>query len=481
VDIMRKTTPLAVLGTTGLLALLASVLVAQSAAATTRRASTDPQVGINVVTRAPVTPAQRTQLADYGSIGQLMPHINGLTMSAHRSDLAAIAALPFVAAAAEDSLASVDTTDALAGPDSYAGGDSMWNLDMIGITSGPGPTRQIPQTGSGTYVAVLDTGLIPNWRSYLPEAQVDVVDAKAFGGGGRGGGAVVELPGKWQRDTYGHGTFVSSIVIGFRDQVGPFNAVSPDASLIPVKVALQSGHRAWRSVITRGIEYVAGLKRGKLAGHPVVINMSLASTLPDPLERAAIDDAISAGVIVVASAGNVGSAGVGYPAAYPEVISVGAVGWIGQWRVGATPDIGDWWFGEDVPDPASADDVYVGDYSSRDRGGQDLDVLAPGSWILGPKQNSTAGYGFGFRYGTSHSSPHVAGLVALMTQANPMLTAAEAEQALEQTALPIPAGCRADVLDPLLNLQPTTVCWTDAATGSGLVQAAPAIAEVAGR
>jgi hypothetical protein len=67
-----------------------------------------------------------------------------------------------------------------------------------------------------------------------------------------------------------------------------------------------------------------------------------------------------------------------------------------------------------------------------------------------------------------------------MAQARPTLTAAEAEQALQSSALPIPAGCRADVLDPLADLAPATVCWTSAATGSGLVQAAPAIAAVAG-
>ncbi|MDT4916754.1 MAG: hypothetical protein QOH89_1454 [Pseudonocardiales bacterium] len=441
-------------------------------------AANDPQVGINLVTRGPLTPAQRARLTGFGSIGQTMPSINGLTMSAHRSALAAISALPFVAGAAQDSEANFDVTESTAAAGSYAGGDSVWNLDMIGITSGPGPTRQIPQTGRGTYVAVLDTGLIPNWRSYLPEGQVDVADAKAFGGGGQAG-AVTEIPGKWQRDTYGHGTDVSSIIIGFRDQVGPFNAVAPDATLIPVKVSAQNGHRVWRSVLTRGIEYITSLKRGKLAGHPVVINMSLAFTLPDPLEQAAVDEAISAGVIVVASAGNAGLAGVGYPAAYPEVISVGAVGWVGQWRAGVTPPVDDWWYGEEVPDPASAADVYVGDFSSRDRGGQDLDVLAPGSWILAPFQTNTAQLGYSFVYGTSFSAPHVAALAAVMTQVRPTLSASDAEQALESTTLSIGPGCR-DILDPHANLAPAVVCWTSAATGSGLVQAEPAIAAVTG-
>jgi subtilisin family serine protease len=38
---------------------------------------------------------------------------------------------------------------------------------------------------------------------------------------------------------------------------------------------------------------------------------------------------------------------------------------------------------------------------------------------------------------TSMASPHVAGIVALMVQKNPSLTAAEAEATLESTALPL--------------------------------------------
>ncbi|NOH00799.1 MAG: hypothetical protein HND47_01860 [Chloroflexi bacterium] len=35
----------------------------------------------------------------------------------------------------------------------------------------------------------------------------------------------------------------------------------------------------------------------------------------------------------------------------------------------------------DVADPTLADDVYVSDFSSRAYSGQELDVLAPGSWV----------------------------------------------------------------------------------------------------
>ena len=38
----------------------------------------------------------------------------------------------------------------------------------------------------------------------------------------------------------------------------------------------------------------------------------------------------------------------------------------------------------DVADPTAVGDVYVSDFSSRELPGQQLDVLAPGSWVRGP-------------------------------------------------------------------------------------------------
>jgi subtilisin family serine protease len=67
----------------------------------------------------------------------------------------------------------------------------------------------------------------------------------------------------------------------------------------------------------------------------VIINMSLGGSVLDAVEKAAIDYAISQGVIIVASAGNRGAAGMGYPGAYGPVISVAASGWIGEWLSGS--------------------------------------------------------------------------------------------------------------------------------------------------
>jgi subtilisin family serine protease len=233
------------------------------------------------------------------------------------------------------------------------------------------------------------------------------------------------------------------------------------ATVIPVKVLNQNGS-GWSSVIARGIVYIADLKAGELADYPVVINMSLGGSALDALEQEAIDYAIEQGVIIVASAGNEGTAGMGYPGAYAPVISVAASGWIGEWTVA------NWWRLVDVADPTDPDDYYITDFSSRAKSGQDLDVAAPGSWIVGPYQVNSGQTSYYYLGGTSMASPHVAGIVALMAQKDPTLTASEAESILELTAIPLPAGCR-NVKD--ISGVVVEYCWGADATGAGLATA----------
>ena len=56
--------------------------------------------------------------------------------------------------------------------------------------------------------------------------------------------------------------------------------------------------------------------------------MSLGGSEDDVLMRAAVDYAIANGVVVVAIAGNEGSAGMRFPGRYAPVISAGASGWV---------------------------------------------------------------------------------------------------------------------------------------------------------
>jgi subtilisin family serine protease len=219
-------------------------------------------------------------------------------------------------------------------------------------------------------------------------------------------------------------------------------------------------------MVAEGILYVADLKEGPLADYPVVINMSLGGPELDAMEKAAIDSAISKGVIIVASAGNEGTAGMGYPGAYAPVISVAASGWIGEWTSGA-------WWQANVPDPTNPADYYITDFSSRAIGEQDLDVAAPGSWVVGPYQVNSGQLSYYYLGGTSMASPHVAGIVALMAQKDPGINAADAESILESSAIPLAPDCR-DVNDGSGNI--VSYCWGADATGAGLATADGALA-----
>jgi len=204
-----------------------------------------------------------------------------------------------------------------------------------------------------------------------------------------------------------------------------------------------------------------------LAEHPVVINMSLGGPVLDAIEKAAIDYAIEQGVIIVASAGNRGEAGMGYPGAYSPVISVAASGWVGEWLGGAT-----WWYASNVAEPTSAEDFYITDFSSREKAGQDLDVAAPGSWIVGPYQVNSGQTAYYFLGGTSMAAPHVAGIAALMLQKNPALQQTDVETILESSAIPLPAGSR-NITGP--DGVQVEISWGADATGSGLATADSAL------
>ncbi len=71
------------------------------------------------------------------------------------------------------------------------------------------------------------------------------------------------------------------------------------------------------------------------------------------------------------------------------------------------------------------------------------------------------------------SSPHVAGIAALMLQKNPSLTGPAVESILEASAIPLPPGCRT-VATPFGTQ--VEFCWEADATGAGLAVAHAALA-----
>lgn len=453
---------------THLIAVLTCIaLVAMLALSNAAIAGTTGMIGINVLLNASPTTKVLNDLGKYGTVRDVLAEIKAVTLQAPSSALATIRALPYVTAANPDAEREAGPVSANAVTD-FSAGMNTWDLDAINVTD-YGVGRTISYNGTGVYVAVLDTGLVSNWSYYFPVARIATEYAICFGGGGGENGNVSTPTNKWELDQNSHGTHVTSTILGYNLNGTPVNGVAPLATVIPVKVLNQNGS-GWSSVVAAGIMYVGDLKKvgGPLHNSPVVINMSLGGPDLDVMEKAAIDYAIAQGVIIVAAAGNEGTAGMGYPGAYAPVISVAASGWIGEWTASG------WWHTLDVPDPTDPADYYITDFSSRQLAGQDLDVAAPGSWCVGPYQKNGQ-ISYYYLGGTSMASPHVAGIVALMAQKDPALIASEAEAILEGSAVYLAPGSRTVNNGSGAMV---TYSWGADATGAGLATADAALAKV---
>jgi subtilisin family serine protease len=444
--------------------------------------STSAIVGINVVLKAKPTSAQLAQLNALGQVKHQFTEINGLTMAAKASQLAALRKLSFVKAAAVDQELSFGPQTDLVPVSDLTSGFSTWNQDAINTTVAPlSSARGVPQTGEGVYVGILDTGLLNTWPQYFPQERIATQYARSFVGSGRADRGAITSPGgdSWQHAKCAHGTALTSEILGYQISGIFFQGAAPKATIIPVDVHSIGSDNSDRrpcpffnSLAVAGLLYFAQLKQGPLAGHPLVVNNSWGgSSALDPLVQAAIDFALSQGVLIVFSAGNAGDAGMSVPGAYAPVISTAASGWTEEWT---SPT---WWFTTDVVDPTDPDDFYITDFSSREKAGQDLDVAAPGSWVVAPFQLQHGQADYFFLGGTSFAAPEVTGTVALMLQKNPALTQAEAESIIENTAVPLGAGCRDVILVPE-GTSTEEICWDADATGAGLLDAAAAVAAV---
>ena len=135
-------------------------------------------------------------------------------------------------------------------------------------------------------------------------------------------------------DCVGHGTSMASIIAAAPMAGVSFTGVAPAASILSIKIS--SSDTFPTAVTPQAIRDAVRLGAR-------VVNLSLATTDDVPALRAAVEFALQSNVVVVAAAGNDGPQGGGgqgggdtadatigsgpfYPAAYPGVLSVGAVG-----------------------------------------------------------------------------------------------------------------------------------------------------------
>jgi uncharacterized protein YjdB len=196
-------------------------------------------------------------------------------------------------------------------------------------------------------------------------------------------------------DPNGHGTSVSGVIAaqvnngtGVAGIAGEF-----DVDILPIRVANYKGE-SYVSDIIKAIDYA-------ISKQVDVINLSLGSNQYSSLENAAIQRAASAGIIVVAAAGNEAADGnpVSYPASYENVISVGAVNQLNKRSSFSTYN------------------AYV-------------DVAAPGEGVW----TTTLSQGYGYVNGTSFASPITAGVLAMAKGLNPDLTVEGATELIHKTA-----------------------------------------------
>jgi subtilisin family serine protease len=133
-----------------------------------------------------------------------------------------------------------------------------------------------------------------------------------------------------------------------------------------------------------------------------VINLSLGAKNYSAELEAAVQDAVAAGKVVVASAGNYGENSLLYPAQLEETIAVGAVN--SQFKAAA--------------------------YSHS---GSMLDVLAPGGDDGAGVLSTVLNEDYGYMAGTSMAAPHVSALAALMLERG--IRASEIKTVLHQSSI----------------------------------------------
>ena len=242
-------------------------------------------------------------------------------------------------------------------------------------------------TGKGIRVAVVDSGISDHLQTLHPAGGINVL--------------VGQDPDAWNRDERGHGTH-SAGIIGASDDARGITGGAPEAQVFSVKV----GPGGFVSDLVQAIEWCA-LNRME------VVNIGVESVESSLILAHAFRDAYERGITCIAAAGNQ-HASTSFPAAYPTVLGIGAIG-----RVATFPE-------------DSAHQLKVSRMMDR-RGrlftanftntGTGVDFCAPGVAML-----STVPSGYACWDGTSSACSLVTALVALVLEAYPAIRTGQATQ-----------------------------------------------------
>ena len=276
-------------------------------------------------------------------------------------------------------------------------------------------------------------------------------------------------------DDHGHGSHVAGIAVGgtgLSVEFGcegpePFQGVAPNATLIGVKILNLFGG-GFDSDIIAGINHCAN---PDLPGGPAdVINLSIGTgEYSGPCDHewaVAANNAVAAGVVVVAASGNENYANaLSSPACGSDVIAVGATYKNNYPNCEDTTSIFNW-------SNCSDSSPSVDDIACFSNESDYLDVTAPGA-VIWSASTASGGSTITGMSGTSMAAPHVAGLAALILSADPTLTPVEVRQIIRDGAIDMgPLGFdsgygygRIDVIASLSLIRP---CAEDAECDDGI-------------
>jgi hypothetical protein len=164
----------------------------------------------------------------------------------------------------------------------------------------PPPPSPSPSTGA-TVIAVMDSGLLSGYaNSPFIQAAYDAVS-----------------PGVEVGDELGHGTQMALIAAGAVNPLGAAPDASAGSPVVAIRAFDDNGFTS-NYTLMRGIDYA--IEQGAR-----VLSLSWGSETPSALLESATRYAAAKGLILVAAAGNAPTGNPVYPAAYDNVIGVGAL------------------------------------------------------------------------------------------------------------------------------------------------------------
>jgi len=333
--------------------------------------------------------------------------VNAVAFSGTPEEILEVAHDPEVADVSLDTVVHIaDGGESAAAPFDDAGSGD-WGLAASNI---PAVWSAYGLLGAGVTVGTIDTGV----TAENPDLAGKIAAWHDFVGNS-----------PTPRDDNGHGTHTAGTIVG-GSAGGAAIGVAPQARLVVAKAMNKSGAGTASGLFAAAEWMTDPDGNPATADQPSIVNNSWAAPgANDTWFRPMVRRWLELGMVPVFAAGNAGpdAGSVGNPASYPESLAVGAI----DDRNAVAPFSGRGpvvWDDHDGTGPAAGTTLVK------------PDIAAPGVNIT-----STVGTGYVSYSGSSMAAPHVAGVAALLRQANPALTAQQVVDTLKTTTADIgPAG-----------------------------------------